>query len=259
MTQQGIGRHIIAREIGVSHRALTAYMARRGIPSGKRRGGDPHKRIDREALRILIETEHLTHQQAAEQLDCSVSAVERIAKSMGLQTARTGPRSGADHPEWKGGRCLDKHGYVLIFAPLHPLARKPRGTVPEHRLVMEVVLGRYLQADEVVDHRDDHPQHNWPDNLKVYASNADHLRGTLTGRAKASPRSSIPGAYGNNQKIDRCPELHETLAQCPENIRLAVERHIRIHQPTIEQSHLPRSKLLRSGPIEPAFPEMSTA
>ncbi|WP_367401674.1 hypothetical protein [Fodinicurvata sediminis] len=122
-----------------------------------------------------------------------------------------------------------------------------------------MALGRYLQPGEVVDHQDNHPRHNWPDNLRVYASNADHLRATLTGREKASPRASIPGAYGSSQRIDRCPEPHETLAQCPSDIRHALERHIEIHRPARSQAHLPLSKLLRSGPRHPAFQGRSRA
>lgn len=257
LTRQGLGRHTIARQIGVSHPALSMYMARRGLHSAGMRG--PGIRIDRDEIRRLVLVEGLTQPQIAERLGCCRSAIERASKKMGLQTARTGPRSGASHPGWKGGRVVENCGYVGVHAPLHPLARKPTGRVAEHRLVMEVVLGRYLLPGEVVDHRDDHPRHNWPDNLQLYTSNADHLKATLTGREKASPRSSIVGAYGNNQKTDRCPGPHETLALCPKTIRLAVERHIEIHRPGTEHAHLPRSILLRSGARHPPFQDMSTA
>jgi len=258
LTRQGLGRHTISIQIGVPHHALAAYMARRGIQSGQSRG--KHRlRIDRQDVRRLIEDEKLTHEQAAERLGCTRSAIERIAKSTGLQTARTGPRAGAGHQEWKGGRVLDKHGYVEVYAPLHPACRKSTGRVLEHRLAAEVKLGRYLLSSEVVDHRDNHPHHNWPDNLHVYATNADHLRATLAGRVKATPRSSIPGAYGCNQRIGHCPSPDETLARCTSGFRAALDRHIQIHCPTPEHAHLPKSKLVRSGPIQPAFPATSTA
>lgn len=257
LTRQGLGRHTIARQIGVPHHVLAGYMEYRGLRSGQGRGLHM-MRIDRGEVRRLIEGESLTQQQAAERLGCDRTAIERICRKMRLRTARTGPRAGANHQEWKGGRVLDKYGYVEIYAPLHPLARKATGRVPEHRLSAEVKLGRYLQANEVVDHRDNHPHHNWPGNLHVYATNADHLRAELTGRVKATPRSSIPGAYGCNQKRDRCPSPDETLAQCTSAFRAALERHILIHRPTKEHTHLARSKLLRSGPIQPAFPAKST-
>lgn len=258
LTRQGVGRHTIARQIGVSHPSLSAYMIRRGIASGQS-PGQHRLRIDRDEVRRLIEIDHLTLEQVAERLGCTRSAIDRIVHSKRLKTARTGPRSAANHRSWKGGRVLDKHGYVEIYAPLHPLARKPTGRVAEHRLAAEVKLGRYLQPNEVVDHRDNHPYHNWPDNLHVYATNADHLRSTLTGRVKATPRASIPGAYGCNQKIARCPSPDETLAQCTSGFRAALERHIQIHRPTLEQAHLPKSKLLRSGALQHPFADKSKA
>jgi predicted transcriptional regulator len=256
LTRQGVGRHTIAERLGLPHAALSAYMIRRGIASGQGRG--LHRvRIDRGEVRRLVEAEGLTQAQAADRLGCSLSAIERVAKRMRLQTARTGPRAGEDHPGWKDGRCLDKHGYVEIYAPLHPQARTTTGRVAEHRLVMELALGRYLLAAEVVDHLDNHPRHNWPDNLRVYATNADHLRATLTGREKATPRRSIPGAYGNSQKIGRCPGPDETLALCPPETRCAVERYILAHHPTREQSRLPMRELLRTGAVLDPFPQTS--
>lgn len=257
LNRQGLGDLQIAERLSISRQALRMYLRRRGIPCGAPRGWHCAS-IDRGEVRRLLEEEHLTHAQVAQILDCNLTTITRIAKSSRLRTARTGPRSGSDHPAWKGGRIVDKHGYVEVYVPLHPGARRRTARVAEHRLVMEVVLGRYLHPKEVVDHRDNHPRHNWPDNLRVYASNADHLRATLTGREKSTPRSSIPGAYGSNQKIDRCPEPHETLALCPPEIRAAVERHIQIHRPTPEQWDQPKSRLLRSGPHQPAFQPTST-
>lgn len=251
LASEGLQSQDIAARLELPRRIVQSYCARRSIRTKRGRF-----RVDRQAMISLLE-QGLTQQQVAEALGCSRSGVERGMRSLGLKGARTGPRSGAGHVEWKGGRSLEKHGYVEVFAPLHPAARKV-GRVLEHRLVKEVVLGRYLLASEVVDHRDNHPRHNWPDNLDLYASNADHLRATLTGRAKASPRSSIPGAYGNNQKICCCPSPDETLAQCPSGMRARIERHIAIHQPTSAHRDLPKSRLLRSGPHQPAFEDTST-
>lgn len=242
--------YLIADSLGLSRCQLQSYLRRRNI---KNPAGRLHAlKIDEAELARLIQIEGLTQPQVAEILGVSGSAVGRRCQHLRLKTARTGPRSGSGHRDWKGGRRVDKHGYIEVFAPLHPHARKS-GRVFEHRLVMEVVLGRYLTSVEVVDHIDNHPRHNWPDNLRVYETNADHLRQTLTGRKQATPRSSIPGAYGSNQKIDRCPEQHETLALCQPNVRLLVERHIQNHQIPPEDFHLSRKTLLRRGSIRPPF------
>ncbi|QUT04043.1 hypothetical protein KFK14_12890 [Sphingobium phenoxybenzoativorans] len=250
LSREGLYAREIADRLGLSQHTVQAYMQRRGL-SARKHGSRPI--LDPDILRRLVEQDRMTQPDIAKLLGCSRSAVDRTCRRLGLKSARTGPRSGEDHHDWKGGRVLDKHGYVEIYAPLHPQAKKSTGRVGEHRLVMEVVLCRYLTSDEVVDHQDDHPRHNWPDNLHVYATNADHLRATLTGRLKATPRSSIPGAYGCSQKIDHCPGESETLALAPEPFRLALAEHIEIHRPTKEHAAQSRSSILRSGPIRPAF------
>lgn len=244
-----------AAALGLRHLQLQAYCQRRQIRSPWNKNAP--KKIDENRLRCLL-ADGQTQPQIAKELGVSRSCVERRCRALGLETPRTGPRSGQDHPQWSSGRVVDKHGYVEIYVPLHPLSRRV-GRVAEHRLVMEVVLGRYLLPDEVVDHQDDHPHHNWPDNLRVFASNADHLKAELTDREKATPRSSIPGAYGSNQTIDRCPAESETLARCPSEIRRMLERHIRIHRPTIAHRTLSRRAILRSGAIEEPFQQSSMA
>lgn len=88
---------------------------------------------------------------------------------------------GPNNPAWKGGRILDKHGYVLIHRPDHPQSNR-HGYCREHRLVMEGILGRPLLRQEVVHHRDGNPGNNAPENLALYASNGQHLAEELRGR-----------------------------------------------------------------------------
>ncbi len=88
---------------------------------------------------------------------------------------------GAKNPAWRGGRIVDKGGYVLIHNPDHPAANSG-GYVREHRLVVEGVIGRQLTPTEVVHHRDDDPANNHPDNLYLYETNAVHLAETLKGK-----------------------------------------------------------------------------
>ena len=218
--------------------------------------------VDLDKLRYLIEEEGLTQIETARRLHTTRKVVENRCKWMGLATARTGPRSMQDHPLWKGGRILAKFGYISWLVPLHPRATRHHdgsgqsgmgGQVLEHRLLMEVMLGRYLQPGEVIDHLDSHPRHNWPENLRLFACNADHLKATLTGRFASSRTKSIPGAYGCNQKMNHCPSENETLAQCPSKIRLKLAEHIEIHRPTKEHRTLSRRQILGSGPIRPAF------
>lgn len=82
---------------------------------------------------------------------------------------------------WRGGRTIDKHGYVLVKSPGHPHATSG-GYVREHRIVMEKMLGRLLDPSEVVHHRDKNPANNDPSNLELFARNSDHLRAELKGQ-----------------------------------------------------------------------------
>ncbi len=92
-----------------------------------------------------------------------------------------GPAKG-DKRHWqKGGRTVDKNGYVLLRVPAHPQANES-GYVREHRLVMEQVLGRYLLPTETVHHRNADHADNRPENLELFASNGSHLAHELKGR-----------------------------------------------------------------------------
>lgn len=83
--------------------------------------------------------------------------------------------SGERHHAWKGGRLIDRNGYVIVLAPDHPNA-KSIGYVFEHRLVMEKHLGRYLTRQEVVHHKNGNRSDNRIENLELFASNAEHKR-----------------------------------------------------------------------------------
>ena len=75
-------------------------------------------------------------------------------------------KGGEKHWNWKGGKHTNKQGYVYIKAFGHPFAVKG-GYVLEHRLVMEKVLGRYLEAGEEVHHINGIKNDNNPENLKL--------------------------------------------------------------------------------------------
>ena len=67
----------------------------------------------------------------------------------------------------KLGRHIDR-GYVLIFEPKHPNARKD-GYVAEHTKVMAAKLGRPLHRFEEVHHKNGIRHDNRPENLELWA------------------------------------------------------------------------------------------
>lgn len=77
--------------------------------------------------------------------------------------ARTGKKGGNN----KGGRIIDKWGYVQIWKPEHPNA-KIAGYIHEHRLVMSEHLGRPLLTCENVHHKNGNRQDNRIKNLELW-------------------------------------------------------------------------------------------
>ena len=77
------------------------------------------------------------------------------------------------HPSnFRGEKHTTGKGYVDIYVPDHPYVKDhPYKRVPEHRLVMEKKLGRYLYPWELVHHKDTIKSHNDPDNLELWVRN----------------------------------------------------------------------------------------
>lgn len=121
------------------------------------------------------------------------------------------PQTGSNNPHWRGGRIRDKAGYILVLAPDHPHANAC-GYVREHRLILERVLGRYLLPTEVVDHFDGRHANNRPSNLRLFASNRDHLATTLAGRV---PQWSEDGKARIRAAFDRGATVRHTSTPAP--------------------------------------------
>lgn len=61
---------------------------------------------------------------------------------------------------------ITRQGYRYIEYPQHPNATS-RGYILEHRLLMECILGRFLDRDEFVHHFDGNKLNNSPGNLGI--------------------------------------------------------------------------------------------
>lgn len=75
---------------------------------------------------------------------------------------------------WKGGRRIDRLGYVRVHKPEHPACTKRRIYVMEHRIVMEKHLGRYLKSAEVVHHINMDRADNRLSNLMLFPNSGAH-------------------------------------------------------------------------------------
>lgn len=91
--------------------------------------------------------------------------------------------SGANHPNWKGGKYETSDGYIFIYSPNHP-HRTKMGYVMEHRLVMEKHLGKILDSSEVVHHINHQTNDNRLENLTLmtrFNHNSAHHQGKRDG------------------------------------------------------------------------------
>ena len=162
-----------------------------------------------EQVRALADGE-TSSTEIAEILGREPRHIRKILTTHNLPRLREGARRGDDNHQFAGGRRITLNGYVLVTPPAGWQTAKPRpgrsaGYMFEHRYVMEQALGRPLEDTERVDHVDGLTLHNHPNNLRLFASNAEHLKATLTGRA---PQWSEAG-YQNMSLRHHQPEALE--------------------------------------------------
>lgn len=180
------------RDLAREYRTSSQTVGRRLQAAGVKLRG--HEKTTRqrarssEARTIPLDEARL-RRLAAQQMSCkeigavlgtSAEVVRERMVRLGIPRLPAKARPEHNH-FWKGGRTVDVDGYVLLRTPDHPYANH-QGYVREHRLVMERMLGRFLEPGEVVDHRNGDKSDNDPSNLRLFSSNAKHLRETLKGR-----------------------------------------------------------------------------
>lgn len=166
-----------ARLVGCSQHQVDKYLTKQGVARTRLRDNAILRNADT-VRRLAAEGASLS--EIARQVGTNKRHVKAYLERHAVPYTPYEPvmeRNG----RWRGGRVIDQDGYVLIKCPDHP-ARDRHNYVREHRLVMEQTLGRYLQPQEVVHHKNGDKQDNRPENLAVYGTNADHLAETLKGQ-----------------------------------------------------------------------------
>ena len=163
----------IADRLGISYQAVRYHVRKNGMPYTPDSG-----RASRKLLPGLAEmvASGMTSGEIARAHGVSAKNVWKWIRK--LKIPYTPDQAGARNPSWNGGRR--KIGpYVYVWCPEHPFATT-FGCVLEHRLVMELKIGRYLLPEEVVHHIQGYK--NNPENLHLFSSNAEHLAVTLKGK-----------------------------------------------------------------------------
>ena len=198
----------IVAALGCSRSAVYRCAERYGANLRTRK--KPVTREDSLRSKILaIADGKKTSSEIALILGCSEKYVQNTTRISNAPRLPRGAMTGEKNHGWIGGRTIDLDGYACVLAPEdHPFARKD-GSILEHRLEMEKVIGRYLKESEVVDHIDGLHLHNAPSNLRLFATNADHLRATISGNRPNwsdegwEKMNTARSLRANHQRVDK--------------------------------------------------------
>lgn len=96
---------------------------------------------------------------------------EHIQAVLKALEGKRNPLKGEKSPLWKGGIEITR-GYKWIAHKEHP--KNHKGKVAEHRLVMEKHLGRILESNEIVHHKNGDKLDNRIENLEI-VDRATHM------------------------------------------------------------------------------------
>jgi hypothetical protein len=77
------------------------------------------------------------------------------------------------NPMWNGGIYKTTHGYLMIKFSEHPFADR-QGYIQEHRLKVEVKIGRYLTKEEKIHHINGIKTDNRIENLMLFPNDSKH-------------------------------------------------------------------------------------
>jgi len=134
----------------------------------RRRQGNKSKIHDKEFTDKVIRMykSGISQERIAEQLSSSQKTISSLLKFNGIYC---GVKSGANHPNWKGGRYIT-NGYVSVSitkdSPYSSMAIA-NGHILEHRLMMAQHLKRPLESHETVHHINGDTQDNRIENLQL--------------------------------------------------------------------------------------------
>lgn len=150
-----------AEKYGVTIATIRTHLIKAGVEER----GTPRKLTYEQEIKIAeMANDGCSVKEAMDRFQISHPWAIRIAKRHG-GSFRNHYHTGVQHA----------NGYVLLYTPHHPQC-DAGGYVPEHRLVMEKKIGRFLKKEEVVHHIDRCKANNAPENLMLFESNSAHLR-----------------------------------------------------------------------------------
>lgn len=201
----------ISKLEGVGHCIILRWLHRFGIPVRTLNESHPEKfNFSKEFLLNEYWDNNKSFSEIANDIGCSISTVQNRFNQYDLPRRPAKCPIGEKNGNWKGGKNEDKDGYVHIMQSNHP--RKKR-YIPEHILVMERKLNRYLDKIERVHHNDGNKHNNEISNLKLFPTSSAHqiyesnvklfCKQLLWGKIQTSNRNQLLDLFDNFIKEHR--------------------------------------------------------
>lgn len=186
--KEGKSMRKISEETGYCHTTIEGYFKKFDIPrrshseAGKGRHNSPRtefkknqqpwnfKVIDKEFLyEEYINKRKSAYAIAIENNMVKATILNKL-KRFGIPTRTISEATKGKIKRAEGHKSNGSRGYILVYSPKHPHKSSATSCVPEHRLVMEKHLGRYMEPGERVHHINGNPKDNRLENLRLLPS-----------------------------------------------------------------------------------------
>lgn len=145
--------HIIADELGIAIGSVYNYLKKYEIPTRKRKDT------------FTMKGRKLSKEQC--------EAISKRNKGRIFSAETRAKMSDAHKIHGVGHKKVRSDGYTSVYFPEHPKSAKD-GYIMEHILLMESIIGRHLNDDECVHHKNKNRSDNRIDNL-VLMTKSEHM------------------------------------------------------------------------------------
>lgn len=134
----------------------------------------PRYSAEEKARWVELYKQGLGYESIAKQVGCSHNTVAAAIKAADVDSHPIGGKRKKPGDPLKWFKRISTNGYICwdVWVPKnanHSFAGKRNISLLEHRMVMEVLLGRPLTSDESVHHKNGDRADNRPENLELRA------------------------------------------------------------------------------------------